>query len=78
MDAPEIRSRSHPMLKRVRAVRAGRERGTVVLEGERLILDALRAGVELSALLMRTDVEPIDLFCEHAEHLNAKRNGKNN
>lgn len=67
MDAPEIRSRSHPMLKRVRAVRAGRERGTVVLEGERLILDALRAGVELSALLMRTDVEPIDLFCEHAE-----------
>ncbi|MHC4375291.1 MAG: TrmH family RNA methyltransferase [Planctomycetota bacterium] len=67
MDLPEIRSRSHPLLKRVRAVRAGKERATVVLEGERLILDALRGGVELEALLMRTDVEPIDLFCAHPE-----------
>ncbi len=67
MDLPEIRSRSHPLLKRVRAVRANRGGDTVLLEGERLILDALRAVVELKALLMRADVEPIDLFCAHPE-----------
>ena len=67
MDRPEIRSRSHPLLKRVRAVRAGREPGMVVLEGERLILDALHAGAKLSALLMRTGIEPIEPLCGHAE-----------
>ena len=45
MDAhATIRSRSNPLLRRVGAVRAGREPGTLLLEGERLVADALRAG----------------------------------
>ena len=50
-DAPVIRSRANPLLKRVGAVRAGKLDG-VVLEGERLVRDALGAGLELDALLV--------------------------
>lgn len=47
-----IRSRAHPLLKRVRAVRAGREAGVCVLEGERLVLDALGSGLAVEVLLV--------------------------
>ena len=39
-----IRSASNPLLRRVRAVRGGRERGVLVLEGERLVDEAIRRG----------------------------------
>ena len=49
---PVIESRTNPLLKRVGAVAAGRERGTLLLEGERLVRDALRAGWPLELLLV--------------------------
>ncbi len=52
MDEPTIRSRTHPVLKQLGAVRAGREPGLVVLEGERLVRDALASGVVLEHLLV--------------------------
>ena len=53
MDAhATIRSRSNPLLRRVSAVRAGREPGTLLLEGERLVADALRAGHVPEVLLV--------------------------
>lgn len=47
-----IRSASNPVWKRIGAVLAGRDRERMVLEGDRLISDALRAGVALEALLV--------------------------
>ncbi len=47
-----IRSSSNALLKRFRAAAAGREAGTVLLEGERLLGDALRAGVAIEAVLV--------------------------
>lgn len=41
-----IRSRENPLLKRAGAVLAGKEPGTLVLEGDRLVDDALAAGLE--------------------------------
>ena len=53
MDAhATIRSRSNPLLQRVGAVRAGREPGTLLLEGERLVSDAIRAGHRLELVLV--------------------------
>ena len=49
---PIIRSRANPELKRVGAVRAGKERGLLVLEGERLVRDALGSGLELELVLV--------------------------
>lgn len=49
---PVIESRSNPLLKRAGAVAAGRERGVVALEGERLVADALRAGWAVEVLLV--------------------------
>jgi TrmH family RNA methyltransferase len=54
-DDSVIRSRAHPLIKRVGAIRAGREPGMIVLEGERLIADATGAGLELEAVLVRED-----------------------
>jgi TrmH family RNA methyltransferase len=44
-----VRSRSHPLVKRLRALRerAFPEGGLMLLEGPKLVLEALRAGVEL-------------------------------
>jgi len=44
-----VRSRSHPLVKRLRALRerADSEGGLMLLEGPRLVLEALRSGVEL-------------------------------
>jgi TrmH family RNA methyltransferase len=50
-----IRSREHPLIKRVGAVRAGREPSLVVLEGDRLIDDAIGAGFALDVVLVAED-----------------------
>lgn len=51
-DMPVIRSRNNVWIKRVSGVLAGRDRAELVLEGERLIDDALAAGVEFIAVLV--------------------------
>lgn len=51
-DMPPIRSRDNAWIKRVSGVLAGRDRAELVLEGERLIEDALAAGVEFIAVLV--------------------------
>jgi RNA methyltransferase, TrmH family len=52
---PTIRSRSNSLLKRAGAVLAGKERASIVLEGDRLVDEALRAGLELEFLLIADD-----------------------
>ena len=47
-----IRSAAHPLLKRARAAAAGREDGTILLEGDRLIDEAVQRGVELEVVLV--------------------------
>jgi TrmH family RNA methyltransferase len=47
-----IRSRANTDIQRVGAAIAGRERGVLALEGERLIEDALRAKVEFELVLI--------------------------
>lgn len=47
-----IRSRENPLLKRVGAVLAGREPETLALEGDRLVDDALGAGLPLETILV--------------------------
>jgi TrmH family RNA methyltransferase len=51
-EQPAIRSASNPLLQRARAAIAGRERDLVVLEGDRLVDDALAAGFELEVALV--------------------------
>lgn len=48
---PILRSSQNPTLKRVRGVRDGLEPQVLLLEGERLIMDALEGGFELECLL---------------------------
>jgi TrmH family RNA methyltransferase len=53
-----IRSRANPLLKRAAGVLEGLEPGTIALEGDRLVDDALRAGRPFEAVLVaehRTD-----------------------
>ena len=47
-----IRSSSNALLKRFRAAAAGREEGTVLIEGVRLLQDAMGAGVEIEAVVV--------------------------
>lgn len=47
-----IHSRQNPLLGRVKAVRAGREPGWIVLEGERLVADAVAGGLGIDVLLL--------------------------
>ncbi|MBM3990348.1 MAG: RNA methyltransferase [Planctomycetes bacterium] len=47
-----LRSTSNPSVALVRSALAGREKGLLVLEGERLIDDALRAGCEFELALV--------------------------
>ncbi|MCA8981803.1 MAG: RNA methyltransferase [Planctomycetes bacterium] len=49
---PVIESRTNPLLKRVGAVAAGQDRERILLEGERLVGDALAAGWKLELLLV--------------------------
>ena len=65
-----LRSRSNPLLKRLRGVAAGREPETALLEGLRLVQDALASGFELEALLAEEDV---DLPPELDAHPNLRR-----
>jgi TrmH family RNA methyltransferase len=50
--AEPIRSSSNPLLKRVRAAAAGRGADELLLEGDRLVDDARRAGLELDVVLV--------------------------
>ena len=50
-----IRSRQNSLLKRVGAVGSGKEDDRFLLEGERLIRDALGAGVDLEVVLVAED-----------------------
>lgn len=50
-----LRSRSNPLVKRMRAVRAGKHPDSVLLEGQRLVSDALHCGLELEALLVAAE-----------------------
>ncbi|MBK7878469.1 MAG: RNA methyltransferase [Planctomycetes bacterium] len=52
-----IRSRENALLKRVGAALAGKEPGTLVLEGDRLVDDALAAGLALEVVLV-SDARP--------------------
>lgn len=49
---PVIESRTNPLLKRVGAVAAGHDRDSILLEGERLVVDALAAGWRIELLLV--------------------------
>lgn len=51
-EPPVIRSAANPVVKRVRRALGGRESGVLVLEGDRLIADALARGLELDELLI--------------------------
>ena len=53
--AEPIRSSSNALLKRVRAAAAGRGEGELLLEGDRLVDEALRARLELDAVLVSGD-----------------------
>lgn len=52
-----IRSRANPLLKRAGAILAGQEPGTIALEGDRLVDDALAAGVAIETILIADDRE---------------------
>lgn len=52
-----IRSRENPLLKRVGAVLAGRESGMLALEGDRLVDDALGAGLACEVVLVSDERE---------------------
>ena len=58
-----IRSRANPSLKRVDRVARGKEPDAMLLEGERLVLDALGAGLEAELLLVRED--QVELLARH-------------
>ena len=49
-----ISSNQNPLLKRVRAVATGRESGLLLLEGDRLVDEALRQGLAPDVLLVHT------------------------
>jgi len=54
-----IRSRGNALLKRVGAVAAHKERDVLLLEGDRLIEDALSAGLELEVVLVAESREAL-------------------
>lgn len=54
-EADIIRSAANSALKLVRLVASGRERSLILLEGERLIDDAHRAGVAITSLFVDVD-----------------------
>ena len=60
-----IRSRSNSILRRVRAIAAGKQTDVVLLEGERLILDAVRSGLDLEVLLFESQVQVPDDLTRH-------------
>lgn len=65
--APVIRSRDNPALKRAGAVQAGKDAGAIVLEGERLVDEARRAGLVFEVVLVSEEREPLARELETAE-----------
>lgn len=57
-----IESRQNPALKRVRGITGGKEKGTLLLEGARLVLDALGAGASLEIILLDERSDPHTLL----------------
>jgi len=55
LDPTPIRSNSNSKPKRVRAALSGKERGFLVLEGERLVQDALDSGLRPEFMLLAED-----------------------
>ncbi len=55
-DTSVIRSASNPAFRRARAVSAGKATDALLLEGERLIEDALRGGLELELVLVASSL----------------------
>jgi TrmH family RNA methyltransferase len=55
-DTSVIRSASNPAFRRARAVSAGKAKDALLLEGERLIEDALRGGLELELVLVASNL----------------------
>lgn len=50
-----IRSAANPLIRRVRAVGAGRAQGVLLLEGERLVEEALRQGLRPELILLASE-----------------------
>lgn len=64
---PTIRSRANPLLKRVGALLAGKERDALVLEGDRLVHDALGAGLRPELVLLSEErLDEADRFAARA------------
>lgn len=61
-----IRSTSNSLVKRLRAVAKGRDRDAILLEGERLVADAVASGHELEFVLVR-EGSALDLGLEAHE-----------
>lgn len=71
-----IRSRSNALIQRARAVIAGKERDHIVLEGDRLVDDALAAKRELEVVLVAHDrserAREIATRCQHVQLVDAE------
>ena len=69
MTEPEIiRSRGNAKLKRVGAVAAGRDSSCLLLEGERLVTDAVDAGIKLELLLLAPELaDRLGLLLDQAQ-----------
>jgi RNA methyltransferase, TrmH family len=65
MPLDPIRSRSNPIVKLAREVRARRRDDLVLLEGERLVTEALGLGLAVEALVLREDLEAPAGLAEH-------------
>ncbi|WP_419191926.1 TrmH family RNA methyltransferase [Engelhardtia mirabilis] len=65
IDQETIRSRSNPAIKRSREVRAGKVPDRVLLEGERLVADAVASGLELELILVAEDYTPAPALAAH-------------
>lgn len=65
MSADPIRSRSNPIVKLAREVRARRRDDLVLVEGERLVSEALGLGLAVEALVLREDLDAPAGMAEH-------------
>lgn len=60
-----IRSASNSLIRRVRAVAAGREDGVLLLEGDRLVDEALAVGLPPQSLLVSSErAQRLEALCE--------------
>ncbi len=56
----KITSRQNPLVKRFRRVRAGGERRMILLEGVRLVEEAIRAGAHFESVAFTSEIETTD------------------